>query len=235
MSGRLFLTFDDRHVASWVAARSILDDEQARVTFFVMEADKLDDRERGGLQLLLSDGHAIGSHGMRHRPADATIDELGGEGYLAREIDPSIAALRNLGATARTFAYPNSRRTDATDAILLQRFTRLRGGGTRTMDPAQALSAVIPSGPVPKVLPSRGVDTARGARSHLADADTLTVLLRSVADHDGSLVLYAHDIAPHSEANHLHPDRLAGILAEARGLGVDMQTLDELSDEGSQP
>ncbi|MCD2498538.1 polysaccharide deacetylase family protein [Microbacterium nymphoidis] len=235
MSGRLFLTFDDRHIDSWVAARPILDAAGARATFFVMEADELDDRERAGLGTLLHDGHAVGSHGMRHRNADTTIDEHGDDGYLALEIDPSIMALRELGATARCFAYPNSRRSDATDAVLLRRFTYLRGGGPRTADLDEARIAVIPSGPAPRVLPSRGVDTGRGAVAHLADADTLTALLRCVADHDASLVLYAHDIAARSDANHLHPARLAEIVAEARALGLAMHTLDDLPDEGSTP
>ena len=235
MSGRLFLTFDDRHIDSWVAARPIFDAAGARATFFVMEADELNGRERAGLGALLEDGHAVGSHGMRHRNADDTIDQHGEDGYLALEIDPSIAALRGLGAAARSFAYPNSRRTDTTDAVLLRRFTYLRGGGARTVDLPDALTAVIPPGPFPRVLPSRGIDTGRGSADHLADAGTLSALLHAVAEHDASLVLYAHDIAEQSEANHIHPDRLTEIVAQARELGLSMNTLDDLPDEGSTP
>jgi peptidoglycan/xylan/chitin deacetylase (PgdA/CDA1 family) len=235
LTGRLLLTFDDRHVASWLAARPLFDDVDAEVTFFIMEADLLDDDERAGLQTLLADGHAVGSHGARHRNADETIREHGADGYLAIEVDPSIRVLQEIGASARSFAYPNSRRDDTSDQVLLARFDRLRTGGRRTTDRELAVRTIVPSDAIPRVLPSRGSDTGRGDQVHPADADTMSFLLRETAERDGVLVLYAHDIAAQSAFNHIEPDRLADILREARRLGLSMQGFDRLPTPESTP
>ncbi|HWV48613.1 MAG TPA: polysaccharide deacetylase family protein [Microbacterium sp.] len=228
MTGRLLLTFDDRHVDSWLAARPLFDEVDAEVTFFIMEADLLDDHERTGLQTLLADGHTIGSHGARHRNADETIRDRGADEYLAIEIDPSIRALQEIGGSARSFAYPNIRRDDTSDAVLLGRFERLRGGSPRTADREIAARTIVPSDAIPRVLPARGSDTGRGQESHPADAETMSFLLRETAEQDGVLVVLAHDIAARSAFNHIDPDRLAAILREARGLGLSMQGFDRL-------
>lgn len=198
------------------------------MTFFIMEADLLDDHERTGLQTLLADGHTIGSHGARHRNADETIRDRGADEYLAIEIDPSIRALQEIGGSARSFAYPNIRRDDTSDAVLLGRFERLRGGSARTADREIAARTIVPSDAIPRVLPARGSDTGRGQESHPADAETMSFLLRETAEQDGVLVVLAHDIAARSAFNHIDPDRLAAILREARGLGLSMQAFDRL-------
>ena len=228
MTGRLLLTFDDRHVSSWLAARPLFDAVGAQVTFFVMEADLLDDEERAGIRTLLADGHTVGSHGARHRNADESIRDRGADEYLAIEIDPSVSALRELGASARAFAYPNSRRDDVSDAVLLGRFGRLRAGGPRTAEREVAARTVVPAEAIPRVLPARGADTGRGDHAHPVDAETMSFLLSETAERDGVLVVLAHDIAAHSPFNHIHPDRLAGILHEADTLGLDMQGFDRL-------
>lgn len=228
MTGRLALTFDDRHVDSWVTARPLLDAVDARVTFFIVEADLLDDREQAGIRTLLADGHAVGSHGARHRNADQAIALEGSAAYLADEIDPSIQALHALGATASAFAYPNSRRDETSDALLLRRFAHLRGGGPRTDDPVAATCAISPADSPVRVHPGRGIDTARGEHPHPDDADVLSEMLRRLADDGGTLVLYAHDIAASSPANHVHPDRLRYVLAEAAALGLDFVGMDDL-------
>ena len=53
-------------------------------------------------------------------------------------------------------------------------------------------------------------------------------MLLALATRGGTLVLYAHDIARRSAANHIDPERLAGILAEARRLGLQLVGFDEL-------
>lgn len=230
MTGRLALTFDDRHVDSWVSARPLYDAVDARATFFIVEADLLDKHEQSGIRTLLADGHSVGSHGARHRNADETIAREGSTAYLTAEIDPSVQALHALGASARTFAYPNSRRDDASDATLLTRFDHLRGGGPRTDEPVAAAHSISAPGSPVRVHPGRGIDTARGDHAHPADAEVLSGMLRRLADHGGTLVLYAHDIAASSPANHIDPDRLRRILIEASDLGLDLVGMDDLPD-----
>jgi hypothetical protein len=59
MTGHLAITFDDRHIDSWLSARSLFDAVDARV--------------RSGMRALLSNEHSVGSHGARHRNADEII------------------------------------------------------------------------------------------------------------------------------------------------------------------
>ena len=233
-AGRLLLTFDDRHVDGWVDALPLFDAVGARATFFVVEADLLDASEQAGIERLLAGGHTVGSHGARHRNADDAITEFGVEGYLDLEIRPSIEALKALGASARHFAYPNSRRDATSDGVLLGVFDRVRGGGPRTADAALARAAIIAPGDDTRrrVHPGRGCDTGRGATTHPDDRAVLSALLRDLADQGGSLTLYAHEIAEAGAGNHLHPDRLAQILHEAAELGLDLLGWDELPTPG---
>lgn len=229
-TGRLLLTFDDRHIDGWVDALPAFDTFGARVTFFIVEADLLDTTERTDVERLLAGGHTVGSHGARHRNADDAIAELGPEEYLDLEIRPSVEALRALGASARHFAYPNCRRDETSDRTLLNVFDRLRGGAARTTDPVLARQAIIPpaEATLRRVHPGRGVDTGRGTATHPADTEALSGLLHRLADHGGTLTLYAHEIAETGAGNHLHPDRLAQILNEAHHLGLEMIGWDQL-------
>ena len=233
-AGRLLLPLDDRHVDGWVDALPLFDAVGARATFFVVEADLLDASEQAGIERLLAGGHTVGSHGARHRNADDAITEFGVEGYLDLEIRPSIEALQALGASARHFAYPNSRRDATSDGVLLGVFDRVRGGGPRTVDAALARAAIIAPGDDTRrrVHPGRGCDTGRGATAHPDDRAVLSALLRDLADQGGSLTLYAHEIAEAGAGNHLHPDRLAQILHEAAELGLDLLGWDELPTPG---
>lgn len=227
MTGTLLLTFDDRHVAGWEEALPLFDAVGARVTFFVVEADLLDDAEQAGVRRLLSAGHSVGSHGARHRNADEAIAELGAAEYLRTEIACSVDALRSLGASASSFAYPNSRRDETTDAVLLEVFDRLRGGSPRTTDLVTARASVVPGNA--RVFPGRGIDTGRGGVPHLNDTVAVSELLRELAEGDGTLALYAHEIAPVAQGNHIHPDRLYAVLTEAQRLGLRMVGFDDYS------
>ncbi|WP_427884867.1 polysaccharide deacetylase family protein [Kribbella sp. GL6] len=227
MTGTLLLTFDDRHIAGWEEALPLFEAAGARVTFFVVEADLLDETEQAGVRRLLAAGHSVGSHGARHRNADEAIAELGAAEYLRTEITGSVAALRSLGASASSFAYPNSRRDETTDAVLLEVFDHLRGGSPHTTDLATARASIVPRDA--RVFPGRGIDTGRGGVPRPNDAVLLSKLLRELAEEDGTLALYAHEIAPVAQGNHIHPDRLHAVLTEARRLGLRMLSFDDYS------
>ncbi|MGZ0148205.1 polysaccharide deacetylase family protein [Kribbella sp. WER1] len=227
MTGTLLLTFDDRHIAGWEEALPLFEAVGARVTFFVVEADLLDAAEQAGVRRLLSAGHTVGSHGARHRNADEAIAEVGAAEYLRTEIAGSVEALRSLGATARSFAYPNSRRNETTDAVLLEVFDQLRGGSPRPTDLETARAAVVHGDT--RVFPGRGFDSARGDVPRTDDVATLSELLYELAEGDGTLALYAHEIAPVARGNHIHPERLTAVLEEARRLGLRMVGFDDYS------
>jgi peptidoglycan/xylan/chitin deacetylase (PgdA/CDA1 family) len=233
-AGGLLLGFDDRHVRSWAAARPLFDRYDARVSLFISHPDLLDDDEHALLRALAADGHTIGAHGLRHRRAPATIDAQGGDGYLAAEVTPCLDALTDIGVTVRSWAYPNNDRNDHTDAVLLERFDRLRAGAPRrdpdtgeiVTDPSIVIDAAEVT--ATRVLRGRGCDTARGTEPHPADAAALHQLLAHAAESSGFLTLYGHDIADSGSANHTPPARLEEILRTATDLGLPALGLDDL-------
>ncbi len=178
---------------------------------------------------LAADGHTIGAHGLRHLDAPRVIADEGADGYLAREIAPCLDALAGLGLTARTFAYPNSRRDAASDAALTTVFDRLRSGIPRTDDATTAARHVVPAARIDstRVLIGRGIDTARGGVTHPDDPD-VGVLLQVAADAPGYVTLYAHDIAATSAAHHVRPERLRFLLELGSHLGLPFLGFDDL-------
>jgi len=101
---------------------------QARATFFVDRFDILSDADVEMLRDMRAAGHAIGCHSLRHLSAAQYAQEFGMQAYLMRDIEPAIAAMSARGFGIHSFAYPNSRHDDDTDAALLRYFGRLRSG-----------------------------------------------------------------------------------------------------------
>lgn len=122
----LMLSFDDASVDDWFALRDIFAAHDAHVTFFVSNYGELTADQKTKLHALSDEGHAIEAHGMYHLDAAAYVDEHGLDSYLAKEIDPEIAAMRADGFDPTTFAYPYGSRTAQLDAALLKRFRLLR-------------------------------------------------------------------------------------------------------------
>jgi len=226
----IVLTFDDRHIGAWTAARPLFARHGARATFYVIETDLLDPAEQAGLRALAADGHSVGAHGLRHRDAPAYIAEHGAEAYVADEITPCVAGLEAAGLSPRGFAYPVSHRDEASDAVLLRHFDRLRGGAARTLDPVEARSAVVAADRIAetRVLPGRGIDAGRGTTRHRDSETVLDGLVDLVADEGGYLVLYAHDIADAGEAHHVPPAKLERLLARGNERGVRFLGVDDL-------
>ncbi|MFI6533597.1 polysaccharide deacetylase family protein [Nonomuraea sp. NPDC050547] len=230
MSGILLLTFDDFFVPEWRAAREVFRAHGARVTFFVSEPWQV--RSWAGLRDLAADGHSVGAHGFRHLRADERVAEAGGAAYLREEIEPCLAALAAEGLRARSFAYPNSARSPASDTVLTTVFDRLRGGRgvPDGAEPADVGDFFVPVAELPRrrVLIGAGADNGRMFRPRgLTDAALLGALRRA-ADREEALTLYAHAIAPAHEANYLAPDRLDRLLAEAARLGLRCLGFDDL-------
>ncbi|MFG3531026.1 hypothetical protein ACGF8B_30450 [Streptomyces sp. NPDC047917] len=75
-----------------------------------------------------ADGHTVGAHGMRHLNAAERVAEVGSDAYLRDEVGPCAAGPCAEGFDPRTFACPYSARSETSDALLTEAFTRLRGG-----------------------------------------------------------------------------------------------------------
>lgn len=118
-SAGVALSFDDAHVAHWLAGADLFARYGARVTFFVAYYDRLTDDARAGLRELADHGHAIEAHGMRHWRAPLYVEQKGLAAYLTDEALPSIEYLRADGYPVAAYAYPYGARTAELDRALL--------------------------------------------------------------------------------------------------------------------
>ena len=124
--GVVLLSFDDRNFAGWKTALPIFDKYRAHATFFV--SGPIDKSAIDTMQLLCAKGHSVGLHGLRHRNADKAVAVMGEEMYWRDEIEPQLNICRMLKIPVSSFAFPNCRRTDATDALFYSKgFRYVRG------------------------------------------------------------------------------------------------------------
>ena len=115
----LALSFDDSGVDTWLAARPVFQQYDARATFFVTRYARMDEDTRANIRLLADDGHDIAAHSVNHLRAPTYVEQDGLASYLADEAIPSIEVLRADGYDVTSFAYPFGARTEETDEALL--------------------------------------------------------------------------------------------------------------------
>ncbi len=213
--GILCLTFDDSHFADWEAALPIFARHGAHATFFAYHAIDADSVE--SLRRLSQAGHSIGLHGFRHQGATDAVERLGEDGYFADEIAPQLSAAHAAGLPVRSFAYPMSRHSPQTDALLLKHFDRLRGGWDwdGAFPAAEAATR--------RYLPGLGVGPRynRGGRE-------IAEMLPGVAASNAVLVIYSHGIGEKAESVNMSRDDLETILDAAESLGMAVLGFDEL-------
>ena len=228
--GALCLTFDDRFFASWSRELPRLRRHNAHATFFIW--NNIDAEAIEAMKKLKAEGHSLGLHGVKHLRAAETMAKVGQEAYLAAEVDPQIAAAKAAGFDIRNFAYPESNRDDATDAVLLTRFDRLTCGCIWRKkigdDPISYYDQVY----VPRAeAKSRGLLWRTPVMSMHEDClfDVEWGLARAHA-RDEVLVLYIHDVCTGKPQNGLQTSsaQLEGILELADRIGVPVIGFDEL-------
>ena len=120
------LSFDDTSIDAWFALRPLLQQYQARVTFFVSRYREVDEPQRAELRQLAADGHAVEAHTVQHLRAPEYVEQHGLNAYVREEVDPSIQILRDDGFTVDAFAYPFGARTDEIDHAIAKRVPVLR-------------------------------------------------------------------------------------------------------------
>jgi peptidoglycan-N-acetylglucosamine deacetylase len=227
----ILLTFDDTHVAEWVAAIPMLEKYNARATFFVTRFDRMTRSQLDGLKQLEAAGHTIGCHGLRHIKAVEHTTAHGVESYLEKEITPALAHMEKAGFAPTSFAYPMSNNNAATDKALLTRFRHVRTGtgvkaGQRYVE-VDALFTPTAQQANRGCLIGKGIDRI----GEPGKEDQLTQLFEAMeraASKGEILTLYAHGIAASGKHHHLMPDTLEKILAHGQHLGLRFYGFDEL-------
>lgn len=235
--GVLLVTFDDRNYGGWETARPVFAKYGAHATFFV--SGGFTDSNVRTLRLLAADGHSIGLHGFRHINADEAIAKLGAERYYAEEITPQTELAERYGVKCTSFAYPNCRRSDESDALFRKKgFRRVRGGvkGATPYDPKGEKQAgrrplagndavFFPAADIPNRF---RIDTILVGEAYHTDIDEICACLRRAAERNEVICITSHDIAPDAKHIHMKTEWLERILAEAKSLGLAMPGFDEL-------
>ena len=235
--GVLLLTFDDRNFAGWEAARPVFAKHGAHATFFVSGDFSQEDVRI--LKHLALDGHSIGLHGLNHLNADEVVAKRGVERYFAEEIWPQMDRAHKYYVPFKSFAYPNCRRSDETDALLREKgFQHVRGGvkgatpydpdGAKQTDRTPLVANDVVFFPASD-LPNRfRIDTIIVGEAYHTDIDEICVCLRRAAERKEVICITSHDIAPDAKGINMKTEWLERILSEAKALGLEMPGFDEL-------
>ena len=240
--GVLLLSFDDRNFAGWEAAAPIFAKYGAHATFFV--SGDLPQEAVRALKHLAEKGHSVGLHGLKHLNADTDVALRGAAQYFAEEVWPQMDRARKCYVPFESFAYPNCRRSDETDALFRAKgFEHVRGGvkGATPYDPDGAKQA----GRKPLVandavffpasdLPNRfRIDTILVGEAYHTDIGEICACVRRAAERKEVLSVTSHDIAPDAKHIHMKTEWLEKILATAADCGLAVVGFDELPHVGA--
>ena len=227
--GTLVLSFDDRNFDDWEKALPLFDKYDAHVTFFVSGA--MDGDAVKMLKKLRAHGHSIGLHGLHHTNADAAVAKKGA---------PQLDRLRVAWIPVTSFAYPNCRFTDESDALFKAKgFTHVRGGhkGVAPYDPkGEKQAGIRPIHTVDRAFfPASEIgsrfrlDTVIAGESYHTDIEDILKCIRRCAERKEVFVLTSHGIRPNAKGINMKTEWLERILTTAKECGVAMVGFDELS------
>ena len=235
--GVLVLSFDDRNFNDWVTALPLFEKYGAHATFFV--CGPIDGEAVRVMKRLSEAGHSVGLHGLRHANADEAIAKKGADLYYKEEIEPQREACRVAYIPIKSFAYPNCRRSDETDALFKRRgFAHVRGGhkGVAPYDPkGEKQEGLKPIHTVDRAfLPSATagaqfrLDTVIAGEAYHTDIEDILKCIRRCAERKETFVLTSHGISPNAKGISMKTEWLERILATARECGVAVLGFDEL-------
>ena len=236
--GTVLLSFDDRNFDGWTAALPVFDKYRAHATFFVY--GPIDGKAIRTMKLLASKGHSVGLHGLRHRNADKALIDMGEEQYWKDEIESQLNTCRMLDIPITSFAYPNCRRTDATDALFFSKgFRYVRGStGLTPHDPKglkqegrKPLSVCDGAFfPASEILSNRLLRTSLIGANYHTDTNDLVRCIERAHERDEVLVLTSHDISEKPSGIGMPVSWLELILSKTDELGMAVVGYDELPD-----
>ena len=219
--GAVCFTFDDYHGENWLKTVPLFKKFNAHATFFI--SGEIASEKAEVLKKLQDAGHTIGLHTLHHRDALPFIHEQGQEKYLAEEIVPQLEVCRKHGLTIRCFSYPNSRRDETSDQMLLTSYFDYLRTGRKSSE--KALYYPLKTLPEKCLLDSSVIGTYYG--SELAD---LKEKITSAAETDSVLVFTSHDLAPAGQIGRIDMsvEWLEELLDHAKQLSLRVVGFDEL-------
>ncbi|MBQ3290139.1 MAG: polysaccharide deacetylase family protein [Kiritimatiellae bacterium] len=236
-TGTLLLSFDDRNLDDWTKALPIFDKYGAHVTFFV--CGEIDSTTVKALKNLRAHGHSIGLHGLRHANANEAIAAKGAARFFDEEIAPQFDRMRVAWIPITSYAYPNCRFSEESDALFKSRgFAHVRGGhkGVAPFDPkGEKQEGLKPIHTVDRVffpaseLSSRfRLDTVIAGEAYHTDIEDLLACIRRCAERKEVFVLTSHGIRPDAKSINMKTEWLERILETAKECGVAVVGFDEI-------
>ena len=228
--GVLSLSFDDASFDQWEAAFPLFKKYDARTTFFVIGTNRVDFMKKA-----LAAGHEIGLHGFRHMNATPTVEDRGEDWFWKTDIVPQIDALGKAGIPLRSYAYPNCRRTDRTDALFFTNgFARVRGTG-KTFPPnpnphdpkGEKLDKWRPVAttdwlfyPAADFLNARLVPNVIMGENYHTDIDDILRAMERAGERGEALFIVSHGIARDAKGISMKTEWLERMLSSANDLGL---------------
>ena len=184
--GGLALQFDDGWTAWLTETAPIIQKYGGTATGFVNDRYFLNGRITLEELRRLQDeyGWEIGTHTANHQNAPRYVQSNGIEAWLAGELDPSLARLRDAGLHVDALAFPFNASTPEIAQAALSRI-----GSYRRVDPLALADGVRPDGS----LPGTSIDTAQYAPVELVKKWIDLAHRRDVV-----LFLYGHRVLPDS-------------------------------------
>ena len=236
-TGLLVLSFDDRNFDDWLNALPIFKKYDAHVTFFV--CGPIDDKASRTMKKLSEAGHSVGLHGLRHANADVAVAQKGADRYFKEDIEPQMEICRVAYIPVKSFAYPNCRWSDESDALFKAKgFAHVRGGhkGVAPYDPkGEKQAGLKPIHTVDRAFfpadesPLRfRLDTVIAGESYHTDIEDILACIRRAAERKEVFVLTSHGIHPGAKGISMKTEWLERILATAKECGVRAVGFDDL-------
>jgi len=216
------LSFDDLYVDAWYEANQVFREYDWKATYFISRFDRLSEEQIDKLHRLKNEGHEIAAHGLHHIRATEYITENGMQAYLDYEINPMLELMHENNLYPTSFAYPYGTRNAATDSLLIDHFTILRGtsSGNPNLDSLRAFYN------------GSNVVWGLGIDSHRADysIDYLISVLGYAKQHNKIVILYGHETVPeYTDRNQTEYKTLFAILDYIQNNDMRFYTMSELS------
>ena len=236
--GALLLSFDDRGFAGWKEATPVFAKYGAHATFFV--SGEIDNDAVSAMKYLKERGHSVGLHGLKHADADTAIAEKGAAAYYAADILPQLESCNVSYVSVKSFAYPNCRFTDESDALFRSKWwaERVRGGLDEatpfdpkgelqsTRKPLVTNDAVFM--PASEIERRYRIDTILVGEAYHTDIEEILACIRRAKDRKEVLSITSHKIGPGARFINMKTEWLEKILACAKEIGFPVLGFDEL-------
>lgn len=237
--GVLFLTFDDRHFASWEAALPVFEKYGAHASFFV--AGAIDAEALKTMRRLRAEGHTVGIHTVGHGNAPTNVAPKEIAKWFDAQVEPQLRALRAADFPVWSLAYPNNRHDEAVDRYVLSRtgFTHLRAGargirynfkGDVTPETIVRFDTVETAyKPVEWAQWKPGMNGIGIGPVYCYSRENVFRALQRAAERNEAVTFFSHSIKPgNTDWVGMRTEWLEEILAEAKRLEIKVIGFDDL-------